>query len=136
MKRTFLTASLSLLLLAGCGEKVKPTLEGRADPYQSRQIMFADERLRTITAVGAPVLTRSRETDLLYVEVPIRAATNKTLYIEYQMIFLDENGQTIQETTWFNRTLQSNVPQRLRANATSPRATDFIMNIRYARMDQ
>lgn len=119
----------SLLTLAvGC---VKAPIEGRQDPYQPNQINFAQEDLRRMTAVMAPVATRD-PANLLHVSVPIRAATDKQLYIDYRFTFLDRNGQETFRTGWLNKTLAPNVFDQIEANSLSPRAADFRVDIRWA----
>src|SRR5438552_18931066 len=79
----------------GCG--VKPPIEGRQDPYASSQIHFTSEDLRTSTAFSAPKLARSDAGQILYVTVPIRATTDKTLYIDYRVTFFDKTGQVVNQ---------------------------------------
>ena len=131
MNRT-IAASFSLavaLLTTGC---VKPPIEGRLDPYTPSQIHFASKELRNETAVGTPNLTRDNEGNILYVTVPVRAATNKELHIDYRLTFLDKNGQVLNKTGWFTRTLAPNVPDYIEANSSTARAADFQMDFRYA----
>src|SRR5437016_13334821 len=95
--------SLALMcILLGCG--VKEPIEGRHDPFVPSQIQFASEDLRTHTAVNAPVLSRDGA-GLLHVTVPIRAATNKQLYIDFRVSFFDRNMQLINQTGWISKTL-------------------------------
>jgi hypothetical protein len=112
----------------GC---VKAPIEGRQDPYQSNQVNFAQEDLRRSTAIQAPRVTRDAA-GLLYVSVPIRAATNKQLYVDYRFTFLDQNGQEVFRTGWSPKTLAPNVFDQISANSTSPRAADFRMDLRWA----
>src|SRR5690348_13467251 len=114
-----------LLLVIGCG--VKAPIEGRHDPYQSAQINFASEDLRTDTAVGTPVLSRDAG-GLLHIAVPIRAATDKQLYVDYRVTFFDRNGTQISQTGWIQKTLAPNVFDQITANSTSPQAADFQMD--------
>src|SRR5688572_20316558 len=115
--------------VAGC---VKAPIHARQDPYVPRQIHLASEDLRTHTAFSSPVLSRD-DAGLLFVEVPVRAATDLQLYIDYRVSFYDRNGQQIYQTTWMTKTLTPNTPDRLTANATTARAADFQMDIRYAK---
>lgn len=117
---------------AGC---VKPPIQGRQDPYAPSQVNFASEDLRRNTATGPAQLGRDPRTGILFVAVPIRAATNLQLYVEYRTKFLDQNGNVIDETGWMSKTLAPNVPDEIRINSTSPLATDFHMDLRYGRLN-
>jgi len=125
--------ALPLLILvvavAGCG--VKPPVEGRQDPYLPRQVHLASEDLRKNTAFSAPVLSRD-EGKLLFIDVPVRAATDLRLYIDYRVSFFDKNNQLIYQTAWFSKTLEPNIPDHLTANSVTARAVDFQMDIRYS----
>jgi hypothetical protein len=123
------TLALALFVVGGC---VKPPIEGRLDPYTPSQIHFASKALRDDTAVGTPNLTRDDTGNILFVTVPIRAATNKELHVDYRLTFLDKNGQVLSKTGWFTRTLAPNVPDYIEANSNGARAADFQMDFRYA----
>jgi len=115
--------------MVGC---VKPPVEGRLDPYTPSQIHFASKELRNETAVGTPNLTRDDTGNILFVTVPIRAATNKELLVDYRVTFFDKNGQTLNQTGWFAKTLTPNVPDSITVNSNGSRAADFQMDFRYA----
>ena len=126
--------SLSLvltLLVFGCSY-VRPPVEGRQDPYTPSQMHFDSERLREDTAMGTPVVTRD-DSDLLHVQVPIRSAIPKTLYIDYRVTWLDRNGQVINRMGPFEKTLDANTPDSIQVNSTTPRAADFQIDFRYAK---
>jgi hypothetical protein len=117
------------LLLAGC---VKPPIEGRLDPYDTAQIHFASDDLKKSTAVKTPIVSRDQEGNILHVTVPVRAATNKELHVDYRVTFKDHNGQVLNQTGWFTRTLAPNVPDSITVNSLGPRAADFQVDFRYA----
>jgi len=122
-------AVLTATLLTGC---VKPPIEGRLDPYPAQQIHFASRELKDETAVGTPILSRDEEWNILYVTVPVRAATNKELHVDYRVTFFDANRQELWKTSWFTRTLAPNVPDNITVNSTGSRAADFQVDFRYA----
>ncbi len=122
----------SLFLAAICGGCVKPTIQGRNDPYVSNQVMFAGDNLRRDTAINAPNVTRDDRGELLFVTLPIRAATDKTLYVDYRATFFDSNRQVVSKTGWMTKTLQSNVSDQISVNSMGPRAVDFQIDLRYA----
>ena len=66
-------------------------------------------------------------------QIPIRSAIDKTLYIDYRVTFLDRNGQSIETLGWFTKTFEPNTPDRIAVNSTTPRAADFQVDFRYAR---
>ncbi|MEO6434423.1 MAG: hypothetical protein ABIP55_01510 [Tepidisphaeraceae bacterium] len=116
-------------IFTGC---VKPPIQGRLDPYPSEQIHFASRELRNDTAVGSPIASRDEEGNILHVEVPIRAATNKELHIDYRVTFKNQNGQTLWKPGWFTKTLAPNIPDSILVNSSGPRAADFQVDFRYA----
>lgn len=120
-----------LLVLVGVSACVKPPIQARQDPFVPAQVQLASEDLRRHTAFMAPELSRDAA-GLLYVSLPIRAATDLQLYIDYRVTFLDSNGQPIQRTGWLTRTLAPNIFDRITVNSVSPRAADFQIDIRYA----
>ena len=128
---TLLSAFLAVAGLLGCVDTVKPPIAARQDPYQREQIHIAQIDLRRHTAVDAPILIRD-DAGLLFVTVPVRAATDLKLYIDYRITFFDRTGQPINQTTWFHKTLTPNTPDQITFNSTSSRAVDFQMDLRYA----
>lgn len=131
MTRLLAPSLLVLGILAGCG--VKPPIEGRQDPYAPAQINFASKSLRNDTAVSAPSVARDEAGGILHVTVPIRAATNQQLYIDYRTTFFDRNNQQISQTGWTRKTLAPNVPDRIVVNSMGPTAADFQIDLRYAK---
>lgn len=128
MRSALLSVAALALLMTGC---VKPPIEGRQDPYVPTQVSFAAEDLRRMTAVMAPTATRD-QANLLHISLPIRAATDKQLYIDYRVTFLDRNGQQTWQTGWMPKTLAPNVFDQITANSLSQRAEDFRVDIRWA----
>lgn len=121
---------VGLLLGVGC---VKAPIQGRADPFPSNQINFAEEDLRRNTAVGTPVVNRDSEGQILFVTIPIRAASNLQLYVDYRVTFLDAFGQVVWQSGWFTKTLTPNVFDQIQVNSPSPRAAEFRVDFRYAK---
>ena len=129
MNRLIASSIVFASLLAGC---VKPPIEGRLDPYPTQQIHFASKMLKDETAVGTPVVSRDVEGNILYVTVPVRAATNKELHVDYRVTFFDPNRQELWQTGWFTRTLAPNIPDNITVNSPGARAADFQVDFRYA----
>ena len=132
MTRTLVTFALLSALLLGC-ESVAPPIEGRADPFASPQVTFAQKDLRRETAVGAPLLQRDDAGNLLHVTLPIRSATSQTLYVDYKVMFYDRNGGVLYETGWTSKTLEANTPDTIQVNSTTDRAADFRLALRWSR---
>jgi hypothetical protein len=132
MTMKLVSVALVTLMLVGC-DYVRPPIEGRQDPYTPAQLHFASDTLRRDTAVGTPVVSRD-DAGLLYVNVPIRSAINKTLYVDYRVTFFDKSGQPVGPRLGpFTKTLDPNTPDQIQVNSTSSRAADFQIDFRYAR---
>ena len=122
-------ACLVLTVLGGC---VKSPNYARNDPFVPAQIQISDNDLRKKTAFGEPLVSRDAA-GLLFVTVPLRAATDLTLYVDYRTTFFDRTGRPIQQTAWLNKTLYPNVFDHIQINSISPEAADFVIDLRYAR---
>jgi len=129
MTRPIAASLLLLALTSGC---VKPPIEARQDPYLPSQVMMASKDLRKKTAVQAPAVSRD-EAGILHVTLPIRAATDLQLYIDYRTTFFDRNGQEVSRTNWTTKTLAPNVPDRIVVSSMGPSAADFQIDVRYAK---
>lgn len=129
--RAILLAAISFSTLACTG--VKPPIEPRADPYDRQQVHVSSEDLRRSTAIGTPLASRDDAGNILYITLPIRSATNQTLYVDYRVTFFDASGQVLNQTTWFTKTLEANTPDQIRVNSLGGRAADFQIDLRYAK---
>ena len=130
----FLRPLLGIALLfsvAGCVDTVEPPILARQDPDAREQIHITSIDLRRHTAVDAPILTRD-DAGLLFVTVPVRAATNLKLYVDYRATFFDQTGETLYQTGWLHKTLSPNTPDQITFNSNSARAVDFQMDLRYS----
>ncbi len=128
---SLLTPSIALLLfIGGCG--VKAPIQGRQDPYAPSQIMYVDKDLQRSTAVGIPIATRD-EAGLLHIQVPIRSTRDRQMIIDYRYRFVDRNGQDIWSSHWKDKVLAPNVPDSIIFNSTTNAATDFQLDLRYAK---
>lgn len=123
-------AMLGLMLFASACE-VRSPVEARMDPYAPSQISFASQDLRSRTAVGLP--RTERRNGILYVTVPIRAASEHDLHIDYRVTFFNEQGTPIYRGQWEQGpTLESNVFSEITFNSPSGDAADFRLDVRYA----
>jgi uncharacterized protein YcfL len=137
MNRTALgLLSLSALILAGCADTVPPYREGRAERYAPPQVQITGldaEDLRRNTAIDAPITYRD-PADLLFVTVPIRNTGDQVLIVQYRYNFIDRKGLPMpQNVAWNRKTLEPNSTERITFNSTSPLASDFQLDLRYAR---
>lgn len=133
MNLRYAILGLVLLLAAGC--RVSPPIEGRNDPYLPSQVNLTEKDLRASTTIGTPVVSRDGA-GLLHVQVPVRATSDKQLYVEYRVSFVDSNGMALPgSTAWFSKTLSPNVPDSIQFNSTSPRAANFHVDLRWARIN-
>ena len=123
---------LAAISLTACSTGVKPPKQPRMDPYAPAQIHVDSEQLRRDSAVGEPIVSRDDSGNLVHVTVPIRSAINKTLYVDYFVTFFDRNNQRLSKIQG-SKTLQANTPDSIEFNSMSPRATDFQLDLRYAR---
>jgi uncharacterized protein YcfL len=129
MRSLLLIPVLAVAMLAGCG--VNKPIEGRNDPHDRQQVMFADEALKKQTAVGEPAATRDTA-GILFVTVPFRSAVNKHLEIQYRFTWFDQNGQVINQGAWVRKYLTANVPDQITGNSTTSRAAEFQLDVRTA----
>jgi hypothetical protein len=134
LSRAILVSALALPILSiGCADTVKEPILARQDPYQREQVHIASMDLRRHTAIEAPIMTRD-DAGILFVTVPIRATTNRELYVDYRVTFFDRNGQPVYpQTSWLSKTLAPNVPDQITFNSTTNRVTDFQMDLRYSK---
>lgn len=125
----YLLLSAMFVLAAACG--VKAPIEGRADPYSPRQVYFASPDLANKTAVGA--IQTHRTNGILYVEIPIRSASDYDLHIDYQFTFFTPEGSVDYQSPWeTGPVLVRNSQQYLKFHSTSGNAQNFQVNLRYA----
>ena len=131
MNRALICVPL-LAALYGCN--TQPPIDARQEVYTPRQVQLADENLRRSTRFGEPRVTFDNA-GLMFVNVPVRATINETLYVQYRATFFDANGQPLpgSPTTWFDKTLNPRVFDSITINSTSPRAERFTIDFRYAR---
>src|SRR5258706_3092768 len=123
--------ALVALVALGCSDDVKPPILARSDPYIPAQVHVASHDLRRHIAVGQPQVSRD-DAGLLFVTLPIRAATDQKLYVDYPVSFFDRNGAPLSQTEWLHKTLTANVPDQITVNSSSSRAADFQMDLRYS----
>jgi len=128
MNPILLTLTMSLPL-AGCTVNTNPPLEGRLEPFESKQVHFASPHLRNETFVSRPQLSRDA-TGLLFVTLPVRSAVDKRLYVDYRVTFFDDNHDPLNQTTWFTKTLEPFTPDQITVNSTTARAADFQIDFR------
>lgn len=128
---TAATITLLLVTLAGCN-RTKAPYNVNADPYLPEQVQVADRRLAGRLAFQNPRADRD-EAGLLFVTVPVRAATNRPQIIQYRVTFFDETGRPLPGGEYKRQDLESNTFAYLQGTSTSPRADSYQVEIRQAR---
>ena len=123
---------LGAISLSACERTVNPPKLSRADVYPAQQVHVDSEELRRETAVGPARVTRDDSGNLVHVTLPIRSAINRELHIDYFVSFFDRNGARLSKIQG-QKTLLANTPDSIEFNSMSPRATDFQLDLRYAR---
>ena len=134
MKIPTLTLATLILITAGACNRVPPPTEGRLDPYLPPQVALQSTKLRRATAFEPPRIARDGLNDALRVTVPVRNTTGRYLTVDYWVTWLDESGRPTNagRVGPFTRGLPPGAPTFLTADAPTPRAADFVMDIRYA----
>ena len=64
--------------------------------------------------------------------VPIRAATDQKLYIDYRVTYFDRGGEVVTQSAWMPKTLPPNTPDQITFNSATSRAVDFQVDLRFA----
>jgi len=72
-----------------------------------------------------PMLTRDPETQILYVQLPVRNTKDRQMIIDYRVKFFDRNGQVISQTQWQDKVLEPMVHDAIECNSSSALAADF-----------
>ena len=124
---------LPALLLGGCYQNTA-VVPGRYDSARSYpNVTLAQDTLQEALGFQEPEVTRTRN-DLMRVTVPVRARSDETLYVEYRVIWLDEEGQPIgPEMTWAPLRLSPRVPEYVSATSSSERAENYSFQFRWSR---
>ena len=126
-----------LAAVAGCdGGGGPPPSDGPAAALPERlaptQVNFTSTDLQQSTRVG----TIARTIDgngIMRLTVPIRAATDYDITVDYRFTYLDEGRAVVdQPASWQTKTLHAGTFEYLDGTAPSPRARDFQLDLRYA----
>jgi len=103
--------------------------ETARDPH----VTFASKSLAKAVELKSPVVGRT-EGGLLQVTQPLRAETDDALDIEYRFLWLDASGRpTGPEMTWRTDRLESYVLEMVSGNAVSREASDWMLEVRWAK---
>ncbi|MDB5297601.1 MAG: hypothetical protein JWO31_3584 [Phycisphaerales bacterium] len=130
-RRSALSAALAVAGLSGCQQEAPVT--GRAETYDYPWLTVGSTDLRANTRVGDAKRTRD-ESGILYVSVPVRNTSDKQLYVDYRVTFVDRDGRQLSE---YRNT--SAIPpfsiRDLQANSTSRQADAFRVELTYPRVN-
>jgi uncharacterized protein YcfL len=138
MKARYFSSIIPVLafVAAGCTSNPAPYREGRAEQYAPPQVQITGidaEDLRQSTVIDRPQTYRD-PANLLYVTLPVRNTSDQVLHVQYRYNFLDEAGRPLPANiAWNKKTLEPGSTERITFNSTSAKATDFQLDLRYAR---
>jgi len=118
------------VVAGGCANPVRPPIEGRMDPYAAPHVSLASEELRSDTAIGRPIEERDEQSGIKFVTVPIRPVIDRTIYVQWEATFLNNNGSP-RERFQGTKVLRPNVPDQITFNSTSPGAADWRLTLMY-----
>ncbi len=123
-------AALAVGLLVGCTQPIA----GQPDEVQVYpKITLSEEPLKMVLGFKAPIVTRTAS-DLMQVTQPIRARSDEPLHLEYRFVWLDALDQPIRPPmSWKHKRLEPRQPEFIQANATSPDAVDYNIQVRWAK---
>ena len=129
----FAVVLLPLLTFAGCGSPDLAPTPPRNEPYALQPVVFSgQDDLSNHVTVG----TISKTIDisgLMHLTVQVRDTNTIDLYVDYRVTYFDDNHTPVDmPTAWQTKTLHSNVFEYIEANASTPRAKDFQIDIRTA----
>jgi hypothetical protein len=124
---------LSLLAFGGCAAPELTPAAARGDKYTADHVVFSgQDDLVDHVAIGNIVRTFD-SSGILHVTIPARATTPDDLYVDYRLTYFDENHNPIDTpTAWQTFTLHSNIFEYIQANASTPAARDFQLDVRSA----
>ncbi len=127
-------ALLPLLAAAGCGGDPPPPSDGPAAAFPERlvpqQVNFTSTALAQATRVGT-VVKLIDGNGIMHLTVPIRAATDGDVTVDYRFSFVDENRAVVdQPAGWQTQTLHAGTFESIQGVAPSPQARDFTLDIR------
>ena len=122
-----------LLGQAGCHESEHP-IAGRGEIYDQPWLTLGSGSLHYDTRIGDARPTRDAN-GILNVAVPVRNVTDKQLYIEYRITFLDAAGNEVNHIGPSTMTIPARQSREAIGNATGAQAKDFHVEMNYPRIN-
>jgi hypothetical protein len=129
----FLAPAVMLMGLAGCHEPDERPIPGRGEIYDRPWLTLGSGSLHYDTRIGDARPTRDAN-GFLQVAVPVRNVTDKQLYIDCRITFLDAAGNEI-NTYPTTLTIPARQSRDAVGNATSAQAKDFHVEMNYPRIN-
>jgi uncharacterized protein YcfL len=126
----------ALALLAtvmGCHDNERP-IPGRGEVYERPWLTVGSTALRHDTRIG-DASSRRDESDILHVVVPVRNVTDKQLYVEYRITFLDAGGHEVNHLGPTTLAIPARQTREAVGNATSIQAREFRVELNYPRVN-
>jgi hypothetical protein len=129
------TFTLLAVLAAGCNSGPPPA-DGPApaipEDAAPTQVNFNSTDLQQSIRIGTVVRTIDGN-GIMHLTVPVRAVTEYDLTVDYRFTYLDESRALVdQPASWQARTLHAGTFEYIQATAPSPRARDFVLDLRHA----
>ena len=123
-----------LLALSSCASPNPEPTPFHNEINGSQMVIFSgQDDLSSHIALGT--LSKSTDTNgLLHVILPVHNSSDLDLYLDYRVTYFDENHTPIDlPGPWETKTLHSNRSEFIQVNASTPRARDFQIELRWAR---
>jgi uncharacterized protein YcfL len=121
------------LLSVGCNTDTS-VIGGEYDTARSYpNITLSQPTLADALGFQEPSVTRTPN-NLMHVTLPVRALSNQELHVEYKVNWFDAAGQPIlPETSWVSLRLEPRQPTYVAVTSSSPDATNYNLQFRWAR---
>jgi uncharacterized protein YcfL len=132
MRRLSCCVALWGVSLAGCADTgVIGAKTDEAATYPN--LTLSQPSLSQAVRFHPPQVSRTAAGNLLVV-VPLRAASNETLHLEYRAVWFDAQHRPIPpEMTWAPLRLEPRQPQQLSVNSSSSDAVDYNLQFRWGK---
>lgn len=129
----FALCALAACFVAGCRSDTSP-IGAQSDPHTTYpNITLSQPSLTEAVKFQTPVLSRTANNNM-QVTVPVRAASNETLHVEYRVIWFDAGHRALSpEMSWTPLRLEPRQPQQLTVASSSADAVDYNLQMRWGK---
>ena len=121
------------LFAAGCHSDTSP-IGAQSDPFTTYpNITLSQPSLTDAVKFQSPVLSRTTNNNMQVI-VPVRAASNETLHLEYRAIWFDATHRPLSpEMSWTPLRLEPRQPQQITVSSSSSDAVDYNLQVRWGK---